>query len=218
MAEVNDIFDKITDEQSFFDPSKEKKVDAKKFEPIREGEYLGHITDVETKILDVKRDGNYRARMYKYTVTISPENSQKMYTRLNINGQPEDYDGGCYQNLKFKGTLWRFLEPKEGDTFESNSGGNKGYLRFCETLGIECPTHTRNVDGQDIEVKALPNLTTADMLGKPVTAFVAQGRPFKGRDGKTRRYFDCKFIKKWENGKDKVVSGGNSGVDDDIPF
>ena len=38
MAEVNDIFDKITDEQSFFDPSKEKKVDAKKFEPIREGE------------------------------------------------------------------------------------------------------------------------------------------------------------------------------------
>ena len=94
MAEVNDIFDKITDEQSFFDPSKEKKVDTKKFEPIREGEYLGHITDVETKILDVKRDGNFKARMYKYTITISPENTLKMFTRTDINGKPEALYGG----------------------------------------------------------------------------------------------------------------------------
>ena len=56
------------------------------------------------------------------------------------------------------------------------------------------------------------------MLGRAVTGFIAQGRPYKGKDGKTRRYFDCKFIKKWVGGKDKVISGGNSGVDDDIPF
>ena len=67
-------------------------------------------------------------------------------------------------------------------------------------------------------MKALPNLTSQDMLGRAVTGFIAQGRPYKGKDGKTRRYFDCKFIKKWVGGKDKVISGGNSGVDDDIPF
>ena len=34
MAEVNDVFDKITDEQSFFDPSKaKKKEETKKWEP-----------------------------------------------------------------------------------------------------------------------------------------------------------------------------------------
>ena len=52
MAEVNDVFDKITDEQSFFDPTKaKKKEETKKWEPIREGDYLGHITDVEQEYL-----------------------------------------------------------------------------------------------------------------------------------------------------------------------
>ena len=216
MAEVNDVFDKITDEQSFFDPSKVKKVDLKEWEPIIEGDYLGHITDIDTRILDVKKDGNFKARMYKYTVTVSPENKQMKYTRIGINGDSETYTGECYKNLKFKGTLWRFLEPKEGDIFESNSGGNKGYLKFCETLGIDCPTHKRVVDGQEIEVKALPNLTSQDMLGKPVTAFVAKGRPFKGKDGKTKTYYDCKFIKKWKDGKEIVI--GKEGLLNDIPF
>ena len=216
MAEVNDVFDKITDEKSYFDPSKVKKVDTKEWEPIREGDYLGHITTVDTKILNVKKDGNFKARMYKYTVTVSSENEKMKYTRLDINNKPEDYDGSCYKNLKFRGTLWRFLEPKEGDDFESNSGGNKGYLRFCETLGIDCPVDKKVVDGEEIEVKILPNLTSQDMLGKPVTAFVAQGRPFTGKDGKTKRYFDCKFIKKWEDGKDKVI--GKEDSLDDIPF
>ena len=217
MAEVNDVFDKITDEQSFFDPSKaKKKEETKKWEPIREGDYLGHITQVDTKILAVKRDGNWKARMYKYTVTVAIENEKMSYTRMGIDGNQETYTGECYKNRKFRGTLWRFLAPKEDDAFESNSGGNKGYLRFCETFVIDCPTHKKVVDGQEIEVKALPNLTSQDMLGKPVTAFVAKGRPFKNKDGETRTYFDCKFIKKWEDGKDKVISKEDSL--NDIPF
>ena len=114
MAEVNDVFDKITDEQSFFDPTKtKKKEETKKWEPIREGDYLGHITDVETRILDVKRDGNWRARMYKYTVTVAIENEKMTYTRQSIQGDQETYSGECYKNLKFRGTLWRFLEPRK---------------------------------------------------------------------------------------------------------
>ena len=211
MAEVNDVFDKITDEQSFFDPSKTKKVDPKEWEPIREGDYLGHITDVDTKIIDVKNTGNFRARMYKYTVTVAPENEQMKYKRADINGKEEEYTGECYKNLNFKGTLWRFLEPKEDDDFESNSTGNKLYMMFCETLGIDCPVHKKVVDGQEIEMKALPNLTSQDMLGKPVTAFVAKGRPFTNKEGKTRTFYDCKWIKQWEGGKTKEVG-------DEIPF
>tara|TARA_R110002020_G_scaffold456726_1_gene673348 strand:+ start:2411 stop:3067 length:657 start_codon:yes stop_codon:yes gene_type:complete len=218
MAEVNDVFSKITDEKSYFDPSKSKKTDLKEWTPIREGEYLGHITDVESKILDVKKDGNFKARMYKYTVTVAPENKEQTYRTLDINGEMNEYTGECYQNLRFKGTLWRFLEPNDGDDFDSNSGGNKGYLRFCETIGVDCPTHKKVVDGQEIEVKALPNLTTSDMLGKPVTAFVAKGRPFKNKDGVTKTYFDCKFIKTWKEGKEKVISAGGGASNDEIPF
>ena len=72
MAEVNDVFDKITDEQSFFDPTKaEKKVDTKKWEPIREGDYLGHITQVDTKILDVKI-GNVTYPGNEFSLSCSP--------------------------------------------------------------------------------------------------------------------------------------------------
>ena len=65
-------------------------------------------------------------------------------------------------------------------------------------------------------MKALPNLTSQDMLGKPVTAFVAKGRPFKNKDGETRTYFDCKFIKKWEGGEERMVDKEDSL--NDIPF
>ena len=88
-------------------------------------------------------------------------------------------------------------------------------MKFCETIGIECPTHKKVVDGQEIEVKALPNLTTSDMLGKPVTAFVAKGRPFKNKDGETKTYFDCKFVKPWKDAVEKVMTNGDS---DAIPF
>ena len=201
---VNELFDKITDEQSYFDPTKEKS----KFKPIVRGDYLGHITSVETRIVDVKRDGNYRARVYKYDVTIAWEN--------------KDHVG-----LKFKGTLWRFLEPKDGDDFDSNSGGNRHYLRFCETLNIECPTHTKTIDGEDIEMQALPNLISKDMIGKPVTAFVDKGREYVDKQGLKRNYYDCKFIKKWAEGEVKEVSELGNVVDqalkeainnDEVPF
>ena len=214
MAEVNDVFSKITQEKSYFDPSKSKRVDTKEWTPIVEGEYLGHISSVETKVVDVKKDGNYKARLYRYEVTVSPENEKMTYKKYT-DGQQETYTGECYKNLKFRGSLWRFLEPSEEDDFDSNSGGNQNFMRFCESIGIECPTHKKVVDGQDIEVKALPNLTTSDMLGKPVIAFVAKGRPFKNKEGVTKTYFDCKFIKKWEDGEDKDMT---NGADDEIPF
>ena len=77
MAEVNDMFDDITKEQSIVNPNAKKKQST----PLATGEYFGHIVDVETKILDVK-GGKYKARLYSYTVEASAENKDKdfMYT------------------------------------------------------------------------------------------------------------------------------------------
>ena len=215
MAEVNDVFDKITDEKSYFDPSKKKKFDTQQWTPIVQGEYLGHITSVETKIVDVKKDGNYKARLYRYEVTVAPENKEQTYRTLDISGEMNEYTGECYQNLKFRGSLWRFLEPQEKDDFESNSSGNKAYLRFCQNIGIECPTEVKTIDGEDIEVQLLPNLTTEDILGQPVIAFVDKGKPFTDKEGNTKQFFDCKFCKKWDGGKRKDIASGGSN---EIPF
>ena len=53
MADVNDMFNDITKEQSFY-----KATEKKDITPFAKGEYLGHITKVESKVLDVQ--GNIR--------------------------------------------------------------------------------------------------------------------------------------------------------------
>ena len=80
MADVNDMFNEVTKEQSFYVKGK-KKV----FTPFTKGEYYGHITEVDSKILDVK-GGQYKARLYTYTVTVAPENSRAMFQYEGIDG------------------------------------------------------------------------------------------------------------------------------------
>ena len=208
MADVNDMFNDITKEQAYYQAKPKKEVT-----PITEGDYLCHITEVSTKILDVK--GKYKARLYSYTVEVAEENKNMDYDFTEINGDKTKIKGTPYIGKRFFGKLWRFLEPKEGDDFESNSTGNTSYLRFCETIGVDCPKETKNIDGEDVEVQILPSLSAEDMLGQPITAFVALGKPWKDKEGKTRQYFDCKFCKKWTDGKKKTITGGKT---DDIPF
>ena len=211
MAEINDMFDDITKEQSIISVKTKKK----EWTPIAKGEYYGHIVEVETKILDVK-GGKYKARLYAYTVEASEENKDKDFiyedykTRAQVNTKGHDYIG-----KKFKGNLWKFLEPGKDDTFESNADGNTSFLRFCNTIGKDCPVETRNIDGEDVEVKLLRSLSAEDFLGQPVIAFVDKGRAYTDKRGKERQYFDCKFCKKWEDGKKKTISTGGSN---EIPF
>ena len=61
MAEVNDMFNEITKEQSFYTKGRKTK-----FVPFAKGDYWGHITEVDSKVLDVK-GGQYKARLYTYT-------------------------------------------------------------------------------------------------------------------------------------------------------
>ena len=53
MADVNEMFNETTKEESFFVPSKDKK--KKLAQPIAQGEYFGHIIKCESKIVDVKK-------------------------------------------------------------------------------------------------------------------------------------------------------------------
>ena len=195
MAEVNDMFDEITKEQSYYKAGTKKEIT-----PFAKGEYLGHITKVR----------------YNYTFVVAPENKDKDFTYVGIDGKGVHTKGAAYVGKQFFGTLWRFLEPTEKDTFESNSSGNSSYLRFCETIGVDCPRETKNIDGQEVEIQILPSLSEDDILGKPVTGFVDLGKPWTNREGKKVQYWDCKFCKKWEGGKKLNIAGGKKN--DEIPF
>ena len=208
MADVNDMFNDITKEQAYYKPKEKKDITL-----LTEGDYLCHITSVTTKTLDVQ--GKYKARLYTYTVEVAKENRDKDYYFTEIDGSKKHTKGEPYIGTKFYGKLWRFLEPAEGDDFESNSTGNNNYLRFCETIGVDCPKETKSIDGQDVEVQILPSLTPDDMLGRPVTAFVALGKPWVDKEGKKRQYYECKFCKKWAEGKKKTIKSGGT---DDILF
>ena len=208
MADVNDMFNDITKEQSYYKAGAKKEITQ-----FAKGEYLGHITKVDSKVVDVQN--KYKARVYTYTVEVANENKDMDFTVIDIDGKPKSLKGDAYIGKKFLGKLWRFLEPTDKDTFEPNSTGNTNYLRFCETLGVECPTETKTIGGEDIEVQILPSLSDDDFLGQPVTAVVDLGKPWTDREGKRRQYWECKFCKKWANGKKKTISGGKSN---EIPF
>ena len=213
MAEVNDMFDSVTKEQSFFVPGSKKK-EKKEWTPFGKGVYLGHIVECESKVVDVKK-GEHRARLYTYTFQVADENKHLHFEFKNIAGEMEETKGHVYIGSKFRGKLWRVLEPGEKDTFKSHSDGNAGYLRFCETIGLKCPIETRNINGQDIEVQLLPDLTPGDTLGKSCKAMVDLGRPWTNKDGERKQYWDSKYVMKWEEGTDKVISEADS---DEIPF
>ena len=209
MAEVNDMFNEITKEQSFYTKGRKSN-----FVPFAKGDYWGHITEVDSKVLDVK-GGQYKARLYTYTFVASTDNKDLDFQYEDIDGKMLTTKGHVYIGKKFKGKLWRFLEPSKDDTFESNPTGNAGYLRFCETIGVECPTETKTIDGEDVEVQLLPELSADMMLGQPVCAFVDKGRPFKNKEGETKVYWDVKFCKKWVGGTKKEISAKSGS---ELPF
>jgi len=211
MADVNQMFDDVTKEQSFFIPGNKKE--KKNYKPYARGEYFGHIVECESKVVDVK-EGKHKARLYTYTFEASEENKDETFEFKNIKGEMEETKGDCYVGAKFRGKVWRFLEPGKDDTFESNPEGNGTYLRFCNTIDVDCPVEKREINGEEIEVQLLPNLSANDMLGKPVTAFVDLGRPWTNKDGERKQYWDAKYVKKWDEGKAKTITGDGN----EIPF
>jgi len=208
MSKVDDIFDDLVDgNESYVIAGKSDK--AKKFDgaPNAEGEFFGHLKDASQREVSYSKDGkNFCAIVYNYYLEVAKENKSNKYVVKGKTQKGKDYVGRSYRS---KG-VFRFLEPKEGDDFVSNTDGNKGYFAFCRSIGVECPTKVIQIDGQDVEVNQLPSLTEEDINGKPAIGVVKEGKPYVNKDGDKRTPYEVIFVKTWEGGKEKT--------DDDIPF
>ena len=109
MAEMTDeLFDKAVNETSFALPveDKPKKAKGEKKHPLVSGEYLGHIVQVNSKVVDVK-GGEFKARVYDYFVQVAPENELNKYTYTDyISKEPVHCEGSSYVGYKIKGSTY----------------------------------------------------------------------------------------------------------------
>lgn len=134
------------------------------------GDYLGHITSVQTLVRPIK--DRFQARIYNCKVTVADEHAKMTHQYEDIDGKHVEISGEQFvgEILRANG-VFKFLEPTNGDsTFEANPSGNYNYSKFCETLGLQPKEETRVIDGKDTVVKLLPTLTEEHILGRPVTA------------------------------------------------
>ena len=134
------------------------------------------------------------------------------YDWVDDSGKKREVPGSEYvdRTIYARG-VFRFLEPGEKDTFESNSEGNKSYYYFCRAIGLECKDIVKEIDGEKVTFKELPNLTTASMDGQPIIAVCDYGKPYTNKEGKEVIPFQVKYAKEWPNGR--VLS-----EDANIPF
>ena len=215
MAKVtDDLFDKAVNETSFAIPTegRSRANNGDKKHPLIAGDYLGHIVQVNSKVVDVK-GGEFKARVYDYFVGVAPENKDNKYTYTDYESKEAvECDGNSYVGYKFKGSSFKYLEPGKGDKFESRSEFNKYYLWFCEACGKECPTITTKIDGEEMEVKSLPEINMEELVGTPVQAVIGKGKTWVDSDGKERTPWGVKFVRNWKDGQKREMT------DEDIPF
>jgi len=207
MNDMNKMFDDAINEVSLYKPTK-KNDEKGSWTPFNEGEYYGHIINVSTRIVDVQ--GMYRARVYNYALKVADKNKDMKYVWTTEDGKQKDVSGKEYvgRTIWAKG-VFRFLEPGNADPFESNAEGNKSYYYFCQAIGLDCKDITKDIDGEQVTFKELPNLTTANMEGQPVIAICGYGKPYTNKEGTEVTPFNVKYVKEWPKGRI---------LDEDIPF
>lgn len=209
MNDINKMFDEAINEVSLYKPDASKK-DDEKWIPFNEGQYYGHIVNVDSRIVDVQE--KYRARVYNYALKVAPKNGDLNYPWQDEDGKGREQSGKVYvgRTIWAKG-VFRFLEPGNADPFESNSEGNKSYYYFCQAIGLECKDITKEIDGEQVTFKELPNLTTSHMEKQPVIAICGYGKPYVNKDNKEVTPFQVKYVKEWPKGR-KLEDDAN------IPF
>jgi hypothetical protein len=203
----------MTDE-AFFIPSDDAESTnehTSKYPPsVVEGEYLGHIVDARTITREFAKDGNQvKAAIFNFKVKVAKENEVNSY---NVKGR--NVNGAEYTDKHIVADgVFRFLEPKDGDTFMSNAEGNKRYLMFCQSLGMKIPTHERTINGKTVTVQSLPDISVNNLNGTPVIAVVGKGKPWTDDTGTERPSWKVKFTKHWEEGERIAMA-----VEHDLPF
>tara|TARA_R100000808_G_scaffold25079_1_gene61462 strand:- start:17172 stop:17816 length:645 start_codon:yes stop_codon:yes gene_type:complete len=214
---MSTMTDTLKNEEALFIPGEETQP-KEEYIPKVAGEYLGHITDARTITREFKRDGHtFKARIFNFKIHVAKENTQQTYKLHNSDGTMREVDGHHYVGWTVVADgVFRFLEPKDGDSFISNAEGNKRYLMFCQSLGMEIETSERTVNGKTVKVQILPDLDVNTLNGTPVVAVVGRGQDWVNDAGETRPSWRCKFTKRWESGTriETTTTGGN----DDLPF
>jgi hypothetical protein len=199
-------------EEALFIPS---DTDTTDYIPKVAGEYLGHIKEATTLTREFKgSDGRlHKALIFNFKVLVAPENTRNTYEYIH-NGETRTTNGKPYVDTEFRADgVFRFLEPTDGDKFESNAEGNRRYMRFCETVGVDIKTEDRTVNGKTLKVQILPKLETKDIEGMPIVAVVERGKDWVNEDGETRPSWKVKYVKTWEDGKRLATATA-----DDLPF
>ena len=198
-------------EEALFIPSENGETE---YVPKVAGEYLGHITDASTITREFTKKGRkHKARIFNFKVHVAQENTKNTYTHTR-DGETRTVSGEHYVDLHFMANgVFRYLEPSDSDTFESNSGENKRYMMFCESLGLEIKTEERTVNGKTAKVQILPDVKEDDLNGTPVIAVVGRGDDWVNDEGKTVPSFRVKYTKRWEDGKRLATT-----TTDDLPF
>ena len=211
MADVDTIFN----DDDFFaeiDTKAKEKTPKPKWIPFADGDYFAHISKVETREVNT-HNKTHRALVYNFEVRIADENCSNKY-KYKWGNTEYDTDGAEYigKTIRARG-VFRYLVPKEGDTFKANPEGNKSFSYFCDAIKIELPTQKKTINGEEVVVKSLPMLSDEDIVGKPVIAVVGSGKPYTNKNGKEITPKEVKFVKAWRDGV--AIEGGG---DADIPF
>tara|TARA_Y100000310_G_C20284411_1_gene624148 strand:- start:19 stop:648 length:630 start_codon:yes stop_codon:yes gene_type:complete len=207
--------DTLKHEEALFIPSEDTTTDRETYVPKVAGEYLGHITDTRTITREfTKEDRTFKARIFNFKVHVAPDNEAHTYTLTDSDGSTRQITGEHYIGWTVVADgVFRFLEPTEKDSFESNAEGNKRYLRFCQSIGMEIHTEERTVNGKTVNVQLLPDITETELNGTPVIAVVGRGKDWVNDKGETVPSYRCKFTKLWESGKRLAATTTN-----DLPF
>ena len=201
-------------EEALFIPSEDGET-RDDYVPMVEGEYHGHITETRTLTREFTKEKRpMKARIFNFKVTIAPENNNNSYMVHKTGHDPRTVTGEHYVGKTVVADgVFRFLEPTDGDEFESNSGGNKIYLMFCQSIGLNVPTEERTINGKTVKVQLLPDVKEDDLDGTPVVAVVGRGQDWTDDNGKNRPSWRVKFTKRWEDGKKLATTTTN-----DLPF
>jgi len=213
MSNIDDVF---SDDDFFAETTTKsepkEKTPKPQWIPFADGEYFGHISKVTTREVDTHKK-QHRALVYNFEVRVADENCTNKYTypwgNTTYDTGGEEYIG---KTIRARG-VFRYLVPKDGDTFTANPEGNKSFTYLCDALQIELPKKTKTVNGEEVVVKSLPTLEESDLLGKPVVAVVGEGNVYTNKNGKEVTPKEVKFVKAWRDGHTKEITS-----DADIPF
>ena len=164
--------------------------------------YPMHCKKVDIREVNVK--GKYKAKVYNIVYEIAEECAKKTF----LSDQGEANGSPFVGKQVYSTGIFMFLNPQAGDTFEANNGANERYLRFCETISVDCPEIEVNIDGEIRMVKQFPELTKDDIIGKPLNGFIDTQEYMK--DGETKISYKVKDFSIWKEGRLKNL--------DDLPF